>query len=115
MVSMNIEKLGGKIQVGGSPSRARGLENLSDGGAVRDPSFSSRKAEENLFGPGSIQISVPAWTHFPELDDDGEMPARTKRVSLSGREEAALFLKYNYARYRLGRLSRRSRRSVFRP
>jgi RNA polymerase primary sigma factor len=106
MVSMNIEKLGGrtKVQIGGSPSRERGIENLSDGGAVRNRSFSSPKAEEKLFGPGSIQISVPAWTHFPELDDDGEVPARAKRVSLSGREEAALFLKYNYARYRLGRL-----------
>jgi RNA polymerase primary sigma factor len=104
MVTLNLEKLavkGHKAKTQ-SASRPKWMEDLMDGGAVRDPSFSSPKSEERLFGPDSVQVSVPAWTHFPELGDDDALPVAGKRASLSGREEAAMFLKYNYARYRLG-------------
>ena len=105
MVSMNLEKLGLKAhpnpaRVG---SRAKWAGSLLDGEPIGSQTFTSPGMEEQLFGPDSIKVSVPAWTSFPEAGDE-EMPHASRRVALSGKEEAALFLRYNYARYRLGRL-----------
>jgi RNA polymerase primary sigma factor len=115
MVSMNLEKLGLKPHQNGSHTAGRSSKwagSLLDGDPIGSQSFASPEMEEQLFGPESIQVSVPAWTSFPEAGDD-EMPRTSKRVALSGREEAALFLRYNYARYRLGRLlARRSASNI---
>jgi RNA polymerase sigma factor (sigma-70 family) len=105
MVSMNLEKIASKshshpLQVG---ARAKFAGSLQDGEAIGSTTFGSARMEEQLFGPGAIEVNVPAWTSFPEAGDE-EMPRASKRAALSGKEEAAMFLRYNYARYRLGRL-----------
>jgi len=65
--------------------------------------FSTPQAEAELFGRDSQQIVIPAWTTFPEVATDAPV-ARGRRTRLTGKEEAALFLRYNYARYRLSEL-----------
>ncbi|MFA6133012.1 MAG: sigma-70 family RNA polymerase sigma factor [Phycisphaerae bacterium] len=70
---------------------------------VRNKLFESAKAEEQLFGPDVPEIVVPAWTHFPEVVEDIPQ-ARSQRTILGARDEVKLFLQYNYARYRLGKL-----------
>ena len=100
MVSMNLEKVAPKNHNGNATVRPTWWEGLLDGAPIAHQSFSSRSTEQQLFGPDSLQVTVPPWTHFPEPGDEEEMHS-TRRVALSGREESALFLKYNYARYRL--------------
>jgi RNA polymerase sigma factor (sigma-70 family) len=70
---------------------------------VHHPSFSLPQAEERLFGEQAEKIRVPHWTYFPEATDDPPMqPA--ERTTLTKEHEQTLFLRYNYARYRLGKL-----------
>ena len=70
---------------------------------VSHPSFASARAQEELFGPDALRIDVPAWTHFPEVATD--IPAhQTVRTALKPDQEVVLFLRYNYARYRLANL-----------
>jgi RNA polymerase sigma factor (sigma-70 family) len=66
-------------------------------------SFASPAAEERLFGPSSGQIEVPQWTHFPEVPEE-ITSTLSRRMTLSAKDEVKLFLTYNYARYRLGKL-----------
>lgn len=66
-------------------------------------SFASPSTEEKLYGESASKIDVPAWTHFPEVPED--IPhVHAKRMTLSAADEVRLFLQYNYARYRLGKL-----------
>jgi RNA polymerase sigma factor (sigma-70 family) len=107
MVSMNLEKLALRSHSHTSHNSHAGAHlrvpgSLLDGEAIGNRAFALAKTEEQLFGPDAIQVTVPAWTSFPEGDD--EAPRTSKRAALSGKEEAAMFLRYNYARYRLGRL-----------
>ncbi|MGC9453390.1 MAG: sigma-70 family RNA polymerase sigma factor [Phycisphaerae bacterium] len=76
---------------------------------VDNPMFRKPDAEERLFGDESMDIDVPAWTYFPEIDDEPQ-PMRAKRRKLTRQEEAELFLRYNYACYRLSRLIEAQRR-----
>ncbi len=70
---------------------------------VYHPSFASLRTEADLYGDDAEPVDVPAWTHFPEVVED--MPARqATRTVLRADQEAVLFLRYNYARYRLARL-----------
>ena len=111
MVSMNLDKWSGRSR-GSATAKPAWLERLRGDGYVADRSFSSSRAEERLFGAGAAPISVPAWTQFPEAGDE-DLPARSRRTALSGRDEAALFLRFNYARCRLGRiLARRGYRPL---
>ena len=71
---------------------------------VPHESFSSRATEQKLFGAGSQEFVVPGWTHFPEVPADNQT-ARKTRKALSKQEEATLFLRFNYAKYRLGELT----------
>lgn len=105
MVSLNLEKLAPKSKSHESRTagKARWMGSLLDGEAMGSQSFASPRMEQQLFGPDALQVSVPAWTSFPESGED-ETPRTGKRVALSGKEEVAMFLRYNYARYRLGRL-----------
>ena len=74
---------------------------------VNDPSFSSVETEDKLFGASAPEITVPWWTHFPEVPED--IPtARGAKTRLSGREEVTMFLRYNYARCRLSGLIERN-------
>ncbi|KPK42739.1 MAG: hypothetical protein AMK72_14045 [Planctomycetes bacterium SM23_25] len=65
--------------------------------------FGSASAEGTLFGPDAEEIEIPGWTQFPEAVDEAPV-ARGPRARLSAEEEKVLFLRYNYARYRLSRL-----------
>jgi RNA polymerase sigma factor (sigma-70 family) len=70
---------------------------------VRHPSFRSPDAEATFFGPDAEHIQIPAWTTFPEAVEEIASP-RGRRARLKPREEALLFLRYNYARCRLAEL-----------
>jgi len=76
---------------------------------VSHPSFNSSTAEQKLFGGQAEAIEVPHWTHFPEVPEDIQS-MRTARTTLSPKDEAKLFLRYNYARYRLSRLAEAQQR-----
>ena len=109
MVSLNPEKVTRRTLQPGSLSEHEGASQprwrdvLLNGGAISHPSFASRQTEDHLFGPDALHVVVPAWTSFAEVGEDPDSPVTAKR-RLSGREEASLFLQYNYSRYRLGKL-----------
>ena len=70
---------------------------------VYHASFSSPSTEDRLFGEKAQRVNVPLWTHFPEVPE--EIPTvHAKRMTLTAANEVRLFLQYNYARYRLGKL-----------
>ncbi len=71
---------------------------------VNHPSFSDPRTERELFGQEASDIQVPQWTHFPEVPEEANIK-QAKRHTLRAGEVAQLFLKYNYARYRLTRLA----------
>ena len=72
---------------------------------VIHPSFELSCTEEELFGPDAPEVKVNPWANFPELQ--GDMPPRHQGYSkLRTADEVRLFLRYNYARYRLASLSR---------
>ncbi len=70
---------------------------------VANEGFEDDLAEESFFGRTASQIDVPKWSHFPEVPE--EIPQRVAgQARLTMEEEQALFLRYNYAKYRLGGL-----------
>jgi len=72
---------------------------------VPHPSFELSCTEEELFGPEAPEVRVNAWANFPELQEDH--PPRHQGYSpLRSADEVRLFLRYNYARYRLASLAR---------
>jgi len=72
---------------------------------VLHPSFELSCTEEELFGPDAPEVKVNAWANFPELQQD--IPPRHQGYSpLRSADEIRLFLRYNYARYRLASLAR---------
>jgi len=89
------------------PTRVRGGQKTptaADGERVQhisNPCFKKPETEERLFGDGSPKIEVPIWS--PSSD-----PARgvrlAKKLTLTGQQETTMFLRYNYARYRLSQL-----------
>ncbi len=78
---------------------------------VAHPSFQLRQTEQELFGAACEDIQIPRWTSFPEAAGD-VAPARGRRARLSAKEEAVLFLRYNYARHRLAELVQAQLRRV---
>lgn len=73
---------------------------------VPHESFELPTTEKELFGKESKEVNVPQWTHFPEVPEDSPA-SRKARKALSKDDEAHLFLRFNYARYRLGELTRK--------
>jgi RNA polymerase primary sigma factor len=70
---------------------------------VPHDSFRDPGTEDELYGSASPRVDIPLWAHFPEAVD--EIPLRSsKRTTLTSQEEQLLFLRYNYARYRLSKL-----------
>ena len=67
---------------------------------VNDDSFPLKQTEGALFD-GQEQ-PVPVWTSYWQSDGDSHVPTTPSRT-LTGKEERRLFLRYNYARYRLSR------------
>jgi len=80
---------------------------------VFHPCLESADTEEELFGPGASPVDVPQWEQFMETPEDVRL-ARKTRSSLSRGDEEMLFLRYNYARYRLAMLlaAQRRRKSI---
>jgi len=76
---------------------------------VDHESFASPATEAKLYGDQAEEIDVPTWTHFPEVVE--EMPVKqSKRTVLKAADEAKLFLRYNYACYRLAKLVKAQQR-----
>lgn len=67
-------------------------------------SFSRPGIEEKLFGQAAEKIQVPRWDDYPEAAE-GRPLKSVKRQTLSRADEAGLFMRYNYARYRLSLLA----------
>ena len=82
---------------------------------VFHPCFESADTEEELFGPDAEPVDVPQWVQFVEMPEDVQS-GRKARTSLSRDEEQMLFLRYNYARYRLAMLlaAQRRKKSILR-
>ncbi len=72
------------------------------------PSFSLPGAEEKFFGEDAPHVPVPSYTLMPVFEDPDAAPVRS-RASLSAKQEKTLFLRYNYARFRLARLQQPQR------
>lgn len=64
------------------------------------PSFSLPQAEERLWGQGRREVTVRQYQLAPQEME----PGQPRRNSLDKEDEKHLFLRYNYARYRLARL-----------
>jgi RNA polymerase primary sigma factor len=80
-----------------------------------NPLFRSPGAEDRLFGPEAGKIRAPGWIDFLDEEEALENGRLHKpRPSLSTAEEQELFLRYNYARYRLHKLleAQKQRRSL---
>lgn len=67
---------------------------------VDHPSFVLETTEEQLFGDKAEEVPVPRWRQYPELDEEQENEPKA-RTQLSRKQEALLFTRYNFARYRL--------------
>ena len=76
---------------------------------VDHESFSSPGAEQELFGAGRAEIGEPVYTLVPEVPEDVPSGAKA-RTSLGHREQTTLFLRYNFAKRRLGELQGLQRR-----
>ena len=70
---------------------------------VDHPLFHEVGVEGRLFGCQAQPISVPRWRHFSQLPEEGS-PVPRARTGLSHDDQAQLFLRYNYAKYRLSKL-----------
>jgi len=76
---------------------------------IPHPSFELSCTEIELFGPEAPEVKVNPWASFPGLMG-GDMPTRHQGDSkLRTADEVRLFLRYNYARYRLARLGREAK------
>jgi RNA polymerase primary sigma factor len=76
---------------------------------VYHPSFSLPQAERRLFGADAPEIDVPQYSLAPVLEESCRSQGRD-RGALTADEEKTLFLRYNYARYRLAGLQARQQR-----
>ncbi|MCD6364516.1 MAG: hypothetical protein J7M14_01445, partial [Planctomycetes bacterium] len=69
---------------------------------VWHPSFEDAGAGTMLFGPEARHVEVTRWRSFPQVPEETvKLPSR---AVLSKDDEAHMFLRYNYARSRLGQL-----------
>jgi len=71
---------------------------------VPHASFEHPDTEADLFGAAAPRFNIPQWTQFPEVPQEAAQP-QAIRETLTKEQEASLFLRYNYARYRLGVLT----------
>jgi RNA polymerase sigma factor (sigma-70 family) len=71
---------------------------------VHDESFSLRQTEGRLFD--GYEQPMPLWMSYWQTDGESQLPGAPSH-RLTSQEERRLFLRYNYARYRLSRLVNR--------
>lgn len=70
---------------------------------VHHPSFCLPGAKDRLWGPHRQEVPM-SWYSLPqEINEDGGN-GRPKRDTLRAKQEKTLFLRYNYAKYRLSKL-----------
>jgi RNA polymerase sigma factor (sigma-70 family) len=81
---------------------------------VDHPSFTLSETEDRLFGEDRDEVAVPEWTQYPEVPEDAP-PVRRKRTALARKDEGTLFLRYNYARYRLSSLVKAQQKRLLIP
>jgi RNA polymerase sigma factor (sigma-70 family) len=77
---------------------------------VDHPSFQREETENKLFGPEAEQFEVPHWRSFAEPDEADLKSTASGRTRLSRSQEELLFLRYNYACFRLAELQWPQRR-----
>ncbi len=70
---------------------------------VFHPSFNLPASARRLFGQDAEEIPISRWRQYPALEEPRQ-PAPKARTHLTQEQEAELFLRYNYARYRLAKL-----------
>ena len=82
---------------------------------VDHPSFAWAATEGMLFGPEAEAITVRHWTQFPQVPDEIVTTGQARKA-LTPQQEGEIFLRYNYARYRLGKLvdAQQRRKSLLR-
>jgi RNA polymerase primary sigma factor len=86
---------------GNQISRLRQLAAAQE--CIPHPSFDLSRTEVELFGPEAPEVKINPWASFPGLQ--GDMPTRHQGDSkLRTADEVRLFLRYNYARFRLAQL-----------
>ena len=71
---------------------------------VDHESFADSATDGRLWGPDRPEIPVPHYGLMPEVGVDS-VAARRKPFALSRKDERVLFLRYNYAKFRLSRLA----------
>lgn len=71
---------------------------------VHHPDFEAPKAAARFWGADRERIEVPPYL-LPDEVDQVRSAAHRAGVSLSRRQEETLFLRYNYAKYRLNQLT----------
>ena len=75
--------------------------NPEDTDFISHPDFPSPNAEKRFFGIRAETIQLPRWYSFPQIEEREDIPQQKRSRHLSADEEIKLFLRFNYARYRL--------------
>ncbi len=76
---------------------------------VYHESFTRPDIEEELYERHEEDLNIRRWHNFPQVPED-RLQATGPRKSPTKSQEQLLFLQYNYARWRLGRLIDRQQR-----
>ncbi len=79
---------------------------------VPNAGFSAVSAEEDYFGAGARLIEVSGWSSSWDVECEYDELRGSRTVRLAPRDEAILFFRYNYARYRLSLLAEAQSRRV---
>ncbi|MCE5328370.1 MAG: sigma-70 family RNA polymerase sigma factor [Planctomycetaceae bacterium] len=78
---------------------------------VDDESFQDPDAAERYWGPGAMRVPVNHYRLAAQVhDDDQPEPQRMASAALSVAQERFIFLRYNYAKYRLCQARRQGQR-----
>ncbi len=70
---------------------------------VYDDSFSQPNIEEELFEQHKEDLNIRQWRNFPQVPEDRQQTAAPRKTPTKSQEQL-LFLRYNYARWRLSEL-----------
>lgn len=81
----------------------------ADVSPVWHPSFDDPDAKARFFGVAAREIKTPGWKLSQEVPEETDRRLRSRMV-LSKADEAQLFLRYNYARFRLSKLAEEQQR-----
>jgi RNA polymerase primary sigma factor len=71
---------------------------------VPNTDFRKASMEGQLFGPDAEVVPVARWRQYPDVEEDLENMPKV-RTQLTRKQEAHLFMQYNYARWKLAKLS----------